>query len=189
MNAANHRWNRMYKAEWRTILHRKRTALTSWRRKAASASACRSLADRTVGFRLVLSYASFGSELDVAALNAQLAKQGALVLPRVEGFDLHLYQVEDPSNQLKPSRWGILEPDPECCLEVNPIQISIAIVPGLGFNLRQNQRIGYGKGFYDRLLPKLSLDAPKYGVGFQEQSCPNIPFDEADFPLSSIYLF
>jgi 5-formyltetrahydrofolate cyclo-ligase len=104
--------------------------------------------------RAVLGYASFGSELDTHPfLRAVLASGRLLALPRVERTErrLALHEVKTLDGELQPGPWGILEPDSARCRTVTPGEIDFVLVPGLVFD-RAGGRIGYGAGYYDRLL-------------------------------------
>ena len=57
--------------------------------------------------------------------------------------------------QLRPGRWGILEPQADQCA-AGPVQGALCLVPGLAFD-RAGVRLGYGKGYYDRFLAGQSL--------------------------------
>jgi 5-formyltetrahydrofolate cyclo-ligase len=104
-----------------------------------------------------LSYAGFGSEIDTLPFNRALLDRGlSLVLPRVERVagGLVLYRVRDLETDLIPGVWGIPEPDPLRCAVVSPDDIDWLLLPGLAFD-RRGGRLGYGGGYYDRLLPRL----------------------------------
>lgn len=136
----------------------------------------------------ILSYASFGDEYPTTTINVELAKSGRLALPKVEGNDLDLYAVTDLETQLQPSPWGMPEPNPELCKPLPLIEVTCILVPGLGFD-EDLHRIGYGKGYYDRLLEK-KHDCPAYGIGFQEQYLSGkLPIAPHDLQLDAIFLF
>jgi 5,10-methenyltetrahydrofolate synthetase len=104
--------------------------------------------------RVVLGYASFGSELDTRPfLHAVLAGGRTLVLPRVDRVArrLVLQQVRDLETELQPGTWGIPEPVPARCRTVAPAEVDFVLVPGVVFD-PDGGRIGYGAGYYDRLL-------------------------------------
>lgn len=65
-------------------------------------------------------------------------------------------------------------------------EISIALVPGVGFDL-ESHRLGYGKGFYDKLLKDTLF--LKWGVGFHEQLVEKLPIEAHDVKLDAVYLF
>jgi len=138
--------------------------------------------------KYILSYSSFQDEFCTKKINELIANNSQLVLPKVEGEQLKIYTVNN-SNQLKINPWGIYEPDPSKCIEVSLDMISLVLVPGLAFD-KNNHRIGYGKGFYDRFLCKLSKKTLCYGLGFKEQYSEKIiPVELTDIPLSKVLLF
>ena len=137
----------------------------------------------------VLSYASFGDEFDTTLINANLCTNGKLVLPKIEGNRLLIFHVNNIEKQTIKNSWGIVEPIPHLCKKANPDKISLALVPGIAFDAAGN-RLGYGKGFYDRFLPTIS-QAKIAGLGFKEQLMENyfIPICHHDFPLHQTLLF
>jgi 5-formyltetrahydrofolate cyclo-ligase len=90
-----------------------------------------------------------------------------LCFPRVENeHEIVAYQV--PSNDLLiTSAWGIQEPNPQTCQKVPIIDIDLVIIPLLAFDASGN-RVGYGKGFYDRFLQDCRPDTLKIGVCLDE---------------------
>lgn len=128
----------------------------------------------------VLSFASFGSEIDMWPLNQRLAEENRLVLPKVIDKELVLFQVDDIST-LRRSKWGILEPT----ILTPAHTINIALIPGLAFD-KNHHRLGYGHGFYDRLLKTLSC--LKIGVGYKEQLVDEIPAEAHDRKVDTLLL-
>ncbi|MCR5394700.1 MAG: 5-formyltetrahydrofolate cyclo-ligase [Bacteroidales bacterium] len=63
-------------------------------------------------------------------------------------------------------------------------KVDLAIIPGRAFTA-QGDRMGRGKGYYDRLLP--SLHCPKWGAAFSCQLLPEIPTDEWDVKLDKVF--
>ena len=63
-------------------------------------------------------------------------------------------------------------------------EIDVAVVPGMSFDMRGN-RLGRGKGYYDRFLPKIP-QAYKIGVCFPFQKLPGIPADENDMKVDEV---
>jgi len=108
----------------------------------------------------ILSFTSIGSEVDLSLLNELLAKEKRLFLVP--------YRID-------------------ALFEVPMSEIDCILVPALGFD-RKMYRIGYGKGYYDRLLAT-SGDIPTIGVGFQEQMCEELfPVDPWDVPVKELIL-
>lgn len=105
-------------------------------------------------------------------------------VPRLVGDDLTFYVPDQKVGGgyfLDKNQYGIEEPIPEKALEVTPSQLDIVFVPGLAFD-RSLNRLGRGKGYYDRFLKKCS--ALRVGVLFQGQiSQESIPILDHDEPL------
>ena len=130
----------------------------------------------------VLAYMSMGAEFDTDTFARRVRADGkALVLPRVNRAErrLDLYLVEDLENQLAPGVWDIREPSPMRCELVSPETIDFALVPGLGFDARGG-RLGYGGGFYDRLLVALPAATPRVAAAFSAQVIESVPMGARD---------
>jgi 5-formyltetrahydrofolate cyclo-ligase len=78
----------------------------------------------------------------------------------LDSFEMQHFLLEE--NNLVENKWGILEPSQASKREVQPQEIDLVIVPLLAFD-KQGNRVGYGKGFYDRFLQKCSPKAFKVG--------------------------
>ena len=127
----------------------------------------------------VLLYAHFRSEVQTdRLLRATLAAGKRLVLPRVNRarHELELYLVTDPATQLVPGTWEIPEPDPARCPRVPLEEIGCVIAPGVAFD-PWGGRTGYGGGFYDRLLNRLSPAQARVclGLAFEAQIIYEVP--------------
>ncbi len=135
----------------------------------------------------VLSFSSFGNELDTWLLNENLQKKGKLVLPTIVMKELKLYLVTDIKKQLKKNSFGILEPIPQLCKEISPSSLSLALIPALAFD-KNRHRLGYGKGYYDRLFKKMPL-CNTWGIGFASQQFPlSFPSEAHDIPVTHLFL-
>lgn len=164
-----------------------RFSMSSFRREEAAFSLLDTFSETFAPFTSVLSFMSLPDEINTHLLNRYLARTERLVLPKVTKKELRLYQVHDLENQVARGPFGILEPLPEKCVSISPFKIQVALVPGLGFDAH-NHRIGYGKGYYDRLLFSLTRSLT-YGIGFKEQFCKCLPVGKNDIPLSEVCLF
>ena len=105
----------------------------------------------------VLGYMNFGTEFASELwVERALADGKRLALPKVNRHTNHLdlYWVDDPENQLAAGLWGIREPVVERCAKLAaPDEIEFALLPGVAFT-RDGARLGYGGGYYDKLLMK-----------------------------------
>ena len=84
--------------------------------------------------------------------------------------------------QLATNNLGIAEPSNGAA--VDPIDIDMIICPLLAFDLKGN-RVGYGKGFYDRFLAQCKTDVIKLGLSYFEPIASLADCNESDLPLSS----
>ncbi|WP_019037804.1 5-formyltetrahydrofolate cyclo-ligase [Psychroflexus tropicus] len=89
-------------------------------------------------------------------------KDANVVVPKMKGDELVHYLLTD-STKLKLNQWNI--PEPEKGIGIEPNQIDVIFVPLLAFDKTGN-RIGYGKGYYDKFLKKCKPDAIKIGLSF-----------------------
>ncbi len=138
--------------------------------------------------RRALAYLSFGSEVDTAAVVAGLQARGCeIALPRVDRAQrrLELYFVADLARDLVPGVWGIREPRPEVCVPASLADIDVVLAPGVAFTAR-GDRLGYGGGFYDRLLGG-SASRPRIVAGaFDLQIVDELPSTRTDIPVDVI---
>lgn len=138
--------------------------------------------------RAALSYVTFGTEFDTGAFNLALRARGIeLILPRMDRATkrLALFRVADVATDLVAGVWGILEPDPARCAAVAPSGVDWALIPGLAFDAA-NGRLGYGAGFYDRLLPDLSRNTPRIAAAFGCQIVDAVPREPHDYPVDRV---
>ena len=140
--------------------------------------------------RTVLAYMSFGAEFSTMAWVQQCLLDGKQVLlPRVNGStrQLDLYRIGDLQQDVAPGKWDIPEPLPERCSKVEDSgQIDFILLPGVAF-ARDGSRLGYGGGFYDKLLARISplADASDArpvlaAAAFSMQLLEHIPQEETD---------
>jgi 5-formyltetrahydrofolate cyclo-ligase len=133
--------------------------------------------------RTVLGFQAINKELDPAAVLAWAEREGKRVaLPRVDGerLALHLHRAHDP---LEEGAFGVLEPLPSAP-RIEPSEIEVVLVPGLAFD-GQGQRIGYGRAFYDRLLPQMP-QAFTVGIAYDFQLLGELPVDPHDVPVRCV---
>ncbi len=130
----------------------------------------------------VLTYMSFGSEVDTEALILRALKDGkkvALPVSEYDSLQLSFYEISSLS-ELAAGYKGILEPPPCPDNLVRDFENAICIVPGLAFD-KNGYRLGYGKGFYDRFLP--SFTGTSVGIAFDECITDSVPIDSYDCKL------
>ncbi|MEO8039472.1 MAG: 5-formyltetrahydrofolate cyclo-ligase [Betaproteobacteria bacterium] len=138
--------------------------------------------------RSVLSYCSIRSEFDTARFNAWvLASERHLALPRIDRSQqrLRVHEVASLEDDLVPGVWGIREPNPARCREITLAETDFVLVPGAAFD-RRGGRLGYGAGFYDRLLAAAVPDLPCVAAAFSVQCVERVPMDEHDRKMTAL---
>ncbi|MDN3505572.1 MAG: 5-formyltetrahydrofolate cyclo-ligase [Rhabdochlamydiaceae bacterium] len=164
-----------------------REKMTMERRLEASLKCCAMLKQKVMNSEFVASFASNGKEINVWDLNITLCGIGKLTLPRVEDSHITFYHVKNIETDLVRSELGIMEPNPIKCQKVNFETVDAIIVPGLSFDL-DNNRIGYGLGFYDKFLSHFK-DKLKIGVCYSEQKAKKLPTLDHDIAVDIVLDF
>ena len=125
-------------------------------------------------------YMSAFNEVDTMAVIEECARAGKKVcVPCVDGNDISLALYS--SSQLS-GAFGIKEP--ACRVAVDKTEVDVFVVPALAFD-RRGARVGFGKGYYDKLLS--GTDAVKIGFLYDFQLFDNIRVEEHDIFMD--YLF
>lgn len=173
------------KAAMRAKAHAQRAAVFSGARAEASkAAALHFFQGVTLGNGdMVAAYWPIRDELDIKPVLTRLMDEGQPVcLPVVvgDGQPLELRRWEQGA-ALYPSGFGTLAPD-ELAAVVEP---DVILMPLLGFD-KHGTRLGYGGGYYDRTLGRISKKPKLIGFAFALQEFDHIPRDSHDVPLDAI---
>lgn len=134
------------------------------------------LVEKTAAFLLadnILMYHSLPDELSTRDFIEKWSARKHFYLPRVNGVNLDILPYD--RSRLHLGAFNIEEPQGNDTASINDIEL--IIVPGVAYDRRGN-RIGRGKGYYDRLLQ--SSDAVKMGVAYACQLCDDIEPDDFD---------
>ena len=132
----------------------------------------------------LLTYVSFRSEADtVSLIERALADRKAVFAPRVAGREMDFFRIKTLSD-LEEGYHGILEPQNHIKEVYDPFMgKAIMCMPGAAFD-RAHHRIGYGGGYYDRYLSKLSQHAKDTictaALAYNCQILQEIPWDSHD---------
>lgn len=136
--------------------------------------------------KTVFFFASFRSEVDTFGMIGRALGEGRrVVLPRVEGRLLGLYEIRSVA-ELVPGYMKI--PEPSALTDdrkKNINDVDAIIIPGAAFDENGN-RIGYGGGFYDRLLSTLQRKVPVMAVCYEDQIVPAVPAEPHDIRIYTI---
>lgn len=135
-----------------------------------------------VAARSVMGWMCFGAEFETDGWVRQVLADGKqLVLPRVNRAtrQLEVYRVSDLERQIEIGSYGIREPIPARCELADLADIDFILLPGVAFG-RDGARLGYGGGFYDKLLARLLHQPLLVAAAFSLQVVEGIPQEPTD---------
>lgn len=133
--------------------------------------------------QIILAYMDYRSEVMTTELVTELLSDSSkrVFVPKVEGMDIRFYEITS-LEELTAGYQGIREPVPDSeklFTEKTAVQENcLLIMPGAVYD-RNRERMGYGKGFYDRFVHKFP-DMPRVGLAFACQIAARIPVESHD---------
>ncbi len=125
-------------------------------------------------------YYAMDDEVQTSGLIEEWYKKKKIVLPVVTGEDINFYAYAGKENMTK-GALGISEPISSAL--ISPENIDLFIVPGVAFD-REGNRLGRGKGYYDRFLSV--IDKPTIGLCYDFQLLDQIPAEPHDKKMTMI---
>ena len=172
------------KDEIRRTMRERRRGLTPEARESASKVVCAKLA-ALVFCSPIAVYLASSQEIDLSPfIRKMLAMDFKVVAPRWNGESYELAVLKGLDEEhLRKGPMRILEP--AGAEIVPPHEVGVWLVPGLAFT-RDGKRLGYGGGWYDRLLAEASTKAPKYGIAHAFQVIENLPCEPHDILLTGV---
>ena len=150
--------------------------------KAAAAEEVFSRLEKTAAFMMadtILMYHSLPDELQTVSFLRKWNGKKRFFLPRVNGVNLDLLPYDE--SRLELGSFHIEEPTGSDVADVDDIELMI--IPAVAFD-RNGNRLGRGKGFYDRLLA--TSRATKIGVGYDFQLLDSIPAEPHDVAMDMV---
>ena len=133
--------------------------------------------------KTVMLYYPVKGEVDLRPLFEEIinSEKKILLLPKVSASgELYAVEVSD-LKLLKPGYFGI--PEPLGGRIFKPEKVDFVAVPGVAFD-REGYRLGMGKGFYDRFLPRVK--GQKVGIAYDFQVVESVPKEEHDVRLDAV---
>jgi 5-formyltetrahydrofolate cyclo-ligase len=169
------------KKEFRRFMQQRRSALSKKEREAKSRFIANALFDQELykSADNIVIYYPFGSEINTLYIIDDALKNGKkIILPKVRNNELQLCYVKDLKIDLVEGAFGIMEPKATC--KVARLEdIDLIVLPGTCFDRKMN-RIGYGGGFFDRILARMPAATSKIALAFDIQVLDFIPNEEFD---------
>ena len=171
----------MKKDQLRQLVRAQKTLLSAIDKVNAAESVFRKL-ESSAAFTLadnILLYLSLPDELSTREFISRWAEKKSFFLPRVNGLNLEILPYDKSTLHLGAFR--IEEPAGD---ELTPVEsIDMIVVPAVAYD-RNGNRLGRGKGYYDRLLSKSK--AIKVGVGYDFQLVDEIEVEPHDIPVDIV---
>lgn len=167
--------------ELRKEISEKRKILVPEEVAALSSRICDKLyqMDKIRKAKVIMGFSSIRNEVNLMPFLEELMPEKTIVLPRVmdkEVMEAIEYRGKDYTTS---GPFGIIEPEGK---PFDPQKIDVVLVPGLVFDYK-GYRLGYGRGYYDRFLPRLRKDTFLCGVCYDFQVVETVYPHEADFPV------
>jgi len=132
--------------------------------------------------KTIMCFVSYGKEIFTHHLIIDSFKDKTVVVPKVKDFEIIPCIIRN-FGELNPGHYRILEPEKEERIDTE--KIDLVLIPGIAFDNNFN-RIGFGKGFYDRFLKTLNKDTLKIGLCMDFQIIDNIPASLHDVKVDMI---
>lgn len=178
------------KNEIRMAMRARRKAVTPEARNAVSAVLSKRLFgdNPAIGKALakkgpIAVYLASKEEIDLTDfISAALSFGCTIVAPRWNGTEYELVRIESLET-LVSGPHGILEPPAGPV--IRPQDVRAWLVPGLAFT-KDGGRLGYGGGWYDRLLANVPKHIPKIGVAYAFQIVDALPSEPHDARLTDV---
>lgn len=133
------------------------------------------------GVSTVACYLPFGTEPDTELFIDWALENGIRVLLPVSNPDGTLHWI-DFTGETAPGIFGFAEPVGDV---VSPAEIDLAVIPAMAVDSNGN-RLGKGKGYYDRALLEMNADTPVVAVIYAHELLSEIPTEDHDHPLDAV---
>ncbi|MBH8572796.1 5-formyltetrahydrofolate cyclo-ligase [Nostocaceae cyanobacterium CENA369] len=173
------------KAELRRTLLKARQSMSvrDWREKSDRICSHLQTSVLFAQAKTILAYFSFRQEPDLSPLFANTKYRWGF--PRCVGKSLH-WHIWEPNDTLQFGAYGISEPHANAP-SIDPAEVDLILVPSVACDY-QGYRLGYGGGYYDRLLNSPEWFAkPTIGIVFDLAYLPQLPIEPWDKPLKTVF--
>ena len=172
------------KAELRRLLLKQRQAMTveEWQKKSDRISAHLQSSPLFSPAKTILAYFSFRQEPNLSSLFTDTQHRWGFPRCVDKSIVWHSWQ---PGETLEKGNYGIFEPCPDAPT-LKADEVDLILVPAVACDVR-GYRLGYGGGFYDRLLSSPDwISKPTIGIVFDFAYLPELPIEDWDQPLQAI---
>ncbi|WRH66700.1 MAG: 5-formyltetrahydrofolate cyclo-ligase [Planktothrix sp. GU0601_MAG3] len=172
------------KTELRRLLIKQRRSIATEEYQEKSDRICQNLQNISLfqEAKTILSYFSFRQEPDLSLLLTNTDKNWGFPRCVEQSLTWHCWQPGEANNT---NNYGIIEPDANL-MQLHHSEVDLILVPSVACD-SQGYRLGYGGGFYDRMLslPEWNL-IPTVGIIFDFAYVPQLPINSWDKPLNAV---
>ncbi len=138
--------------------------------------------------RGIACYVSKDSEVDTRPLiRKALDNNRRVLVPVVKKGDIDLFfsEIKDLGKELAPGSFNIPEPKPEHLRPESLDAVDVLFVPGIVWD-KEGYRLGWGRGYFDRVLKTLPEHVRSIGLSFNLQLVNRVPRDQFDLPVNTV---
>lgn len=133
--------------------------------------------------RTVFIFWSMDDEIDTRDFIVKWSDRKRFVLPAINGDELLLKLFTGVQRLVEGVRYSIPEPEGKPFGDLE--QIDLAIIPGVAFD-RDNERLGRGKAYYDRILHRMKGKIPLFGLCYDFQMIEKVPVEDHDVKMDGV---
>ena len=130
--------------------------------------------------KIILIYISIKSEVDTSEIIKHFINSKKIAIPKIINNNMKFCYIKS-LNELRPGKYNI--PEPINNNYVNDFDSTICIVPGICYD-KENFRVGYGKGYYDKFLSKHKIKT--IGLCYKECLVEKIDTDKFDYKIDEV---
>ncbi len=174
----------MNKPELRRELLKIRQSMTveKWREKSSSICSRLLASPQFAQAKTIVAYFSFRQEPDLSPLYTNTSYRWGFPRCVEKNLSWHIWK---PGDKLETGAYGIIEPHSNAP-RIEPNEVDLILVPSVACDY-QGYRLGYGGGYYDRMLssPQWQIK-PTIGIVFTYAYLPHLPVDNWDKKLHII---
>lgn len=138
--------------------------------------------------KIIMPYVDFKNEVNTKkSINTMLKTGKRVVIPYtdIENVEIIPVEIKNLEKDTTYCKYGYLEPKKENIIPFSVDDIDIILIPGVAFDKKLN-RIGFGKGYYDKLLANKNKHTKIIALAYEFQIFKEIPHDNHDIKMDMI---
>lgn len=130
----------------------------------------------------IMLFWSMDDEIPTHNFIKEISNSKRVFLPVIKEDDIVIKPYLSTEDMQPEVRFNIYEPQGDEVPDINP---DLIVLPGMAFDANCN-RLGRGKGYYDRFLNSLDVASSLVGICFNEQIVDHVPVDEHDYKVDTV---